>query len=321
MDALLGPAGYFGIAAAHRRGLFELLNGKRLTAAEIAEALELRPRPVNALLATATSLGLLDLSDERYALTDQAEDYLLPASPTYLGSFFDLLTAGDWSFATYDRAVGTDSMQRRDFDFDSFEHQAESTRAFTRAMHSVSMAPGLAWPERVDLAASQVLLDVGGGSGAHSIGACLHWPNLRAIVLDIAPVCDVAEEFIAKHRLESRITTHPADMWENPFPAADVHFYSNVLHDWLPEKGRFLIEKSYERLEPGGRVILHEALLNDDNPGPFTVAALSVAMVSATEGQQYSGRELSTMLRDAGFAAIEVVPTFGYFSVVTGLKP
>ena len=28
-------------------------------------------------------------------------------------------------------------------------------------------------------------VDVGGGSGAHSIGACLHWPQLAAIVLDM----------------------------------------------------------------------------------------------------------------------------------------
>ena len=83
MDSLLGPAGYFGIAAAHRRGLFQLLDGKRLTAAEICEALALKPRPVNALLAVAASVGLLELSGERYALTEQAEDYLLPASPTY----------------------------------------------------------------------------------------------------------------------------------------------------------------------------------------------------------------------------------------------
>src|SRR6478735_1966920 len=67
MDSLLGPAGNFGIAAAHRRGLFRLLDRKRLTAAEICEALELKPRPVNALLAVAASLGLLQLSDERYS--------------------------------------------------------------------------------------------------------------------------------------------------------------------------------------------------------------------------------------------------------------
>jgi hypothetical protein len=38
-------------------------------------------------------------------------------------------------------------------------------------------------------------------------------------------------------------------------------------------------------------------------------------------GQQYSGRELSDMLSEAGFKDIEVKPTFGYWSIVTGIKP
>jgi len=38
-------------------------------------------------------------------------------------------------------------------------------------------------------------------------------------------------------------------------------------------------------------------------------------------GRQYSGRELSAMLSEAGFADIEVTPTFGYYSIVIGRKP
>jgi hypothetical protein len=37
--------------------------------------------------------------------------------------------------------------------------------------------------------------------------------------------------------------------------------------------------------------------------------------------KQYSGRELSVMLTAAGFTDIEVKPTFGYWSIVTGHKP
>jgi hypothetical protein len=44
-------------------------------------------------------------------------------------------------------------------------------------------------------------------------------------------------------------------------------------------------------------------------------------MLLWTEGQQYSGVELSAMLTEAGFTDIEVKPTFGYWSIVTGRKP
>jgi cyclopropane fatty-acyl-phospholipid synthase-like methyltransferase len=225
------------------------------------------------------------------------------------------------SYAAIDQAVSTGSPQSPPGDFASFEEQIERARAFTRGMHSISVGRGFAWPELVDLAGDLVMLDVGGGSGAHSIGACLHWPQLAAIVLDMPPVCDVAEEFVAGQRLEDRITTQRADMWDDPFPHADLHFYSNILHDWPPEKGRFLIEKSFATLEPGGRILLHEALLDDDKTGPFTVAAFTVTMLTWTEGQQYSGRELTEMLTAAGFQDVRITSAFYPYSIVEARRP
>jgi hypothetical protein len=122
------------------------------------------------------------------------------------------------------------------------------------------MGPALVWPDTLDLSGHTLMLDVGGGSGAHCIGATRRWPH-------------------------------------------------------------FLTLKSFASLAPGGRIILHERLLNDEKTGPFAIAALSVAMLLWTEGEQYSGRELSAMLAEAGFIDIEVKPTWGYWSIVTGRKP
>jgi hypothetical protein len=62
-------------------------------------------------------------------------------------------------------------------------------------------------------------------------------------------------------------------------------------------------------------------LFNDDRTGPFAVAAFNVDMLVGMPGQQYSGRQISQMLADAGFTDIEAKPTFGYWSIVTGRKP
>ena len=75
------------------------------------------------------------------------------------------------------------------------------------------------------------------------------------------------------------------------------------------------------RVEPGGRIIVHEILFNEERTGPFAVAAFNVAMLIAMQGQQYSGKEITAMLTEAGFTDIEVKPTFGYWSIVTGRKP
>jgi hypothetical protein len=62
-------------------------------------------------------------------------------------------------------------------------------------------------------------------------------------------------------------------------------------------------------------------LFNNDRSGPFPVAAFNIVRLLWCEGEQYSGREISSMLREAGFAKIDVKPTFGYWSIVTGVKP
>ena len=166
------------------------------------------------------------------------------------------------------------------------------------------------------------MLDVGGGSGAHSLGAVTRWPHLRAVVLDLPPVCEVAREFIAKEGLQDRIETRSGDIFEDPFPEAELHFYSNIYHDWSPEKGAFLTRKSFESLPPGGRIVVHETLLDDDKAGPLAAAGYSVAMILwSADGGQYSGPELCEMLAGAGFGQIETKPTFGYYSIVTGIKP
>jgi hypothetical protein len=324
-DVIFGVFAYPAIFVAHRLKLFPFLAGKPRTLGEICEGLEIKRRPAEAMLAACASVGFLERRDGGFALTPLAEDYLLETSPTYFGGIWDLEIDNYevFSYTAIERAIRTDSPQvfgGEDI-FQSVEEQAALAQAFTRGMHSISMAPAVAWPDLVDLSRSPVLLDVGGGSGAHSIGAVTRWPQLQAIVFDVAPVCEVADEFIAQHGLQDRIETRSGDMWEDPFPIADVHFYSNIFHDWPQEKGRFLSEKSFDSLQSGGSIVLHEVLYTDDKTRPFAAAGYSMAMLGWSTGEQYSAQELTETLTDAGFRDIEAKPTFGYYSVVTAHKP
>jgi ubiquinone/menaquinone biosynthesis C-methylase UbiE len=326
-DVLLGIEGYPAVLVAHELKLFALLADKPLSLEEICAAKNLARRPAHTLLAVATALGLLRLHDGRYALTPLAEDYLLEDSPTYFGGAFDGILGlySVYSPASLKQAVLTDSPQGpfagAADPFKASAWQAEQARSFTRWMHGISIGSALAWPDVVDLAPYRVMLDVGGGSGAHCIGALHRWPHLRATVLDNPAVCEVAQEFAVQYGLQERLSTTVGEFWTDPFPPADLHFYGMIFHDWPLEKCRFLARKSFDVLKPGGRIIVHEMLFNDDRTGPFAVAAQNVAMLIAMQGQQYSGKEIATILSDAGFTDIEVKPTWGYWSIVTGRKP
>ena len=325
-DVVCGIYGYPAILLAHKFKIFPLLANQPRSPLQVCEALGIKRRPAEAILTAVVALGFLELQAGKYFLTLLAEDYLLEESLTYFGIYLDLIinNYSVCSFENLEKAVHTDTAQAYASGqemFTSHAEQADLARFFTRTMHSTSMGPALAWPEVVDLSGCDVMLDVGGGSGAHSIGAALKFPGLQAIVFDAAPVCEVTAEFVADYDLQARIRTHVGDMWADPFPPADVHFYSMIYHDWTPEKCRFLSRKSFESLRPGGKILIHESLYSDKKTGPCPIAGFSMIMLGWTEGEQYSGKELSDMLREEGFRNIDTRPTFGYWSIVTAQKP
>jgi len=326
LGIIFGMTSAQALYVAHDLKLFSVLADAPLSLAELAARLSLRPRSVQALVSICCAQKLLRLDARgRYELSEVSRKFLLQESSTYMGAILDqgLRNPELSSFASLKESLLTDAPQvygGNDL-FETNAQKEEQARAFTRCMHSKSMAAATAWPHVIDLSGHRRLLDIGGGSGAHSIGVVSCWPHLQATVYDRPLVCQVAEEFIVDNGLQDRINTVHGDMWQDPFPAADLHFYSDIFHDWPPEKCQFLAGKSYAEMDDGGRIILHEMLFNDTKTGPLSVAAYNVRMMQWTQGQQFSGGELRNLLESVCFREIEVVPTgFGDWQMVTGVK-
>jgi hypothetical protein len=322
-DLTESVTGAFGVAIAHDLGVFRALRERPRTAAEVGEELGLDRRPCAMLLTICVAAGLAAVAQGRYALTPLAADYLVEESPYYAGDLFRLWSAEESPFAM--RALRR-AIVRRDGGaadrswIERHDGDPAEARAFTKMMHGHSMAAARAWPEKIDLSGHARLLDLGGGSGAHAIGAALRWPHLEAVVLDLPSVCASAEEYVDRYGLRDRVRVAPADFWRDAWPEADVHFFSDVFHNWTAAECRLLARRSFDQLPRGGSIAIHEMLLDDDGTGPFTVAASSLAMLAWCGGQQYTAAELAEMLADAGFDSIAAVPSFGYWSLVTGRK-
>jgi protein-L-isoaspartate O-methyltransferase len=312
-DLIAAARGYTALLVAHDLKLFDCLSDGPRRLEDICGALGVAAHPAEALLIALQALGLVRSQDGRYALTPLAEEALLERSPTYFGWYLDREIANEavFSFASLREAVRTDSPLQ----------QRGDRAMFARAMHSMSMGAALAWPEAIDLSGHRVLLDIGGGSGAHSIGAALRWPHLQVVLFDKDPeVLRVAEEFIARYGVQGRIRAQIGDMLDDPLPPADVHLFSAIYHHWPPERCRLLTAKSYASLPPGGRLLIHERLFDDSRSGPFPVVALHLPALLRGEGGRYSAGAYAEMLRGAGFVDIAVKPTVGYWSIVSGRK-
>ncbi|MBE8999414.1 methyltransferase [Nostoc sp. LEGE 12447] len=316
--------------------LFPLLSQKPRSLAEICDELKIFQRPAEAVLAVLISIELVELENSYYSLTPLAKDYLVESSPTYFGALLEMMIFDERkhisSFDTLKKSLFTNNSPSKNMmeslsknhDFMraiTFGNNVKFIRSFISSMHGPSMAAALIWPELIDLSEYKLFIDIGGGSAAHSIGATSKWPNLQAVVLELPTVCEIAQEFIIHYGLQNRIATQDFDMWSDPFPVGDLHFYSAIYHHWQQDKCQILTKKSFNSLLSGGRIILHEMLFNEQKTGPFPVAVKNLNISLKLGGQQYSGQELSMMLEQAGFIDIEIKPASSYWSIITGRKP
>jgi len=313
------------VLVAHDLKLFTFLGERSRTLGEVCAALGTSERSTKVLLQANVTFGLIAERHGKYKLTPVATEYLDEGSPINLGGYLNFLVAnhGLWSVASLKKAVLTNSPQAgggKDF-FTDPEMQRAFARVFTKAMYSHSIGSALVWPDKVDLSKHRKLLDIGGGSGAQTVGALLRWRKLTGIVLDTPPVIAEAQQYIEPYKLGDRIVLHAADMFTDPFPEADVHLYGDILHDWPKEKGALLVRKSFESLPSGGMIILREILSNDAKSGPIPAAAYDVDILLVTMGGQDSKREMTSLLKESGFRGIEIRPAAaGYRNLITARK-
>jgi predicted O-methyltransferase YrrM len=191
---------------------------------------------------------------------------------------------------------------------------------FTLALagRAKNVAPALA--EAVPLQNAETLLEVGGGTGIYSIGFVRKNPKLTATVLDRPEVLKTAESFAQQYDVSDNIKLLPGDMFSGKLPAADVVLLSNILHDWDVPECRELVRRCADALNPGGRLIIHDVLLNDQLDGPLPIALYSAALFTLTEGRAYSAAEYESWMNNAGLATTAPVPTLIHCHAMPGTK-
>jgi SAM-dependent methyltransferase len=293
--------------------------------AAICRALETRERPTDVMLTLFVAMGFLKHESGVFRLSDLAREHLVKTSPWFIGPYYASLK---------DRPVCKDFLNvlRTDkpANWGSLKNEKEWARAmedetfagqFTAAMDCRGVYLGQAVARALNLQRHQRVLDIAGGSGIYACCIAARHPHLQAAVFEKQPVDRVARAAIAKRGFTERVSVMAGDMFAEPLPGGfDVHFISNVLHDWDVPVVKRLLAGSFQSLPPGGLVVIHDAHLNADKSGPLPVAAYSAMLTHSTEGRCYSVSEMESWLTESGFAAVEFIPTAADRSIIKAQK-
>jgi 3-hydroxy-5-methyl-1-naphthoate 3-O-methyltransferase len=315
------------VTVAMEVGTFAAISGEALTTEVLAAQLDVDARALAIHLGVLAGLGLVERPSGAWRATALARTWLHPGGEGFFGPLFmgyrqsqPLHAQLKATLKTGDRAADHASAVA---EWERGELPQEMANQITAFMNAHSIASSKANAMQPIYGGIQSLLDVGGGSGIFSIEAARAWPNLRATVMEIETVANAAQRYIQSSDVADRVTTKTVDMFRQDWPTSyDAHFFSNIFHDWSDVTCGLLAGKSFAALPSGGKIMLHEMLMDDDGCGPLATACFSMLMLLGTKGRQYSLPELGGFLESAGFVDVGAVRTGGgYYSLITARKP
>ncbi len=290
------------IMAAHKVGVFCELGAGSATVEALAARLGVPARSLGILLRGCVALGLLALKDGVYTCAPLASETLVPGGPGYLGRLVNKEAFFYEAWGKLASCVRTDRAALEPIQVRARE-DPERTRNFLLALDDVAALFGRDFAPCLDLADCRRLLDVGGGVGSYAIALARQVPELEATILELPEVVPWARAFVGEAGLGERITVEPVDFSVDPFPRGyDAVLFSNIFHDHPPVVNQGLLARAYQALDPGGRVVVYEFLLEPDQVSPATSALFAVMMLVENQGGNvYTGQELTSWLANAGF--------------------
>ena len=308
------------LMAAVELGVFTAISEGAGTFAEVADKLGLHPTNAERLIVLLNAAGLTEVVDGRLRNADDTERFLVEGKPGYMGPWITF-TKPQWN----DWGRLADHLRVTDLkDLGSIgDITVDEARRYHASTFSIGMGAGRRFVRHVDLSAARKIMDIGGGSGAYCIAAAKEHDHIHGVVLDLAPVCEVARDYLAEHGVADRVTAQPCDFTKDPFPGdCDVAIMASNLPMYDREVIGSVITKAYDALLPGGAMHLIGEMTNNERTGPWGPAYWGLGQaISHSKGLAHSAADVIGYFETAGFKDVQVVDFIpGSLSRVVGRK-
>ncbi len=283
--------------------LFSRLAAGPRTVAELSAATAIPGHRLRTLLHALAGVGLLVPEGDRYANSPAAQRHLVRGAPGELGEYFRLQIAQQIYPALLHLDAGLAGTGSAFEALPGLLADPVQARTFTVAQHTGSLGAARVLVDRLGPLGRADLLDVGGGSGAFSIAFCAGHPGLRATVLDLPEVLEVAREYRDQAGLADRVTLLAADAVRDPWPPGqDVVLMSYLLSALGDDEIDIVLAAARACLRPGGMLIVHDFMLDDDRPGPAPAALWFLQYLAyRPDAVSFSAGTLVDRLRGHGF--------------------
>jgi len=302
--------------------LFTLLASDPLSAEEITVRIKGDLRTLTILLDALTAMDLLVKQAGKYYCPPPISSFLSKNSP---GSVLPMVHHmvhlwQRWSDLTKivcPSASATEAASPQ-------EKKEEELRDFIGAMHTIAAKLAPAIVTAVNPGHAKTLLDVGGASGTYTLAFLQAAPQMKGTLFDKPEVVEMARKRLGEAGALDRVSLVGGDFYGDEFPPGhDLAFVSAIIHQNSPAQNLDLYRKVFRSLNPGGRIIIRDHVMEPDRTRPKDGAIFAVNMLVGTSGgNTYTYEEIRSGLAQAGFIRIRLLQKGEHMDgLVEGFKP
>lgn len=254
---LFGTGAFKAAAMAIEAGLFDALDEPK-TVDVLASETGTDPGILGPLLASLAAQNYVTRSGDTYERTAMTESWLTDDGRANMApwfTFWDRVVLPYWN--EHQESVLTNGEPPLSV-YEWLDEHPEKWPITQRGFRAAASVVSEDVADSVDVpAGAERLIDVGGGHGEYAMAVCRRHPSLSAVVFDDPAALDVAREAASDAGLSDRVRTRGGDYLQDDLgDGYDVALVFNVLHGHDDAEVRRLVDRTYDALNPGGRIAI-----------------------------------------------------------------
>lgn len=215
-----------------------------------------------------------------------------------LGRLLESVQTGETAF---DRVFGQPL-------FEYLTANAQAAATFNEMMASSTEAAARAVSAVYDFSWANVLVDVGGGTGAFLATILGANPRARGILFDRQDVATAAGDLLASSGVADRCQVAAGNFFDAVPSGGDAYILSWIIHDWDDDRSITILRNCRRAIARDGRVLVMELVIPPGNEASLS-KLYDISMLVLTGGRERREDEYRELLAAADLRLTRVIPT------------